>query len=203
MAKIKVIKSGKESAKPSELLPVDGGHGRSGAAEVENAKHLAFSRRKALRLPELVRRPAVAHASTAASPAASAEELTMCQPRDNRECTSQAVPRRALHGSWSCASSAAVLAADRDRHSQIPDPVMLTIGYPHVTGRGSAARYAAGCATHKSRRPGTCKSRRTASARLAESWTESPDGLTWTIQASAQRLFHEEARRFERCENIS
>ncbi len=51
MAKIKVIKSGKESAKPVNYCPwvVDSG---DPPAEVR-AKHSAFSRRKALRLPGL------------------------------------------------------------------------------------------------------------------------------------------------------
>ena len=48
MAKIKVIKSGKESAKPVELLPVGRGFGRSCAAEVTSYSS-AVSGRKALR----------------------------------------------------------------------------------------------------------------------------------------------------------
>ena len=60
MAKIKVIKSGKESAKPVEFLPVGHRHGRSRAAEVTNAKYLALSRRKALRSPGIFDAVAVA-----------------------------------------------------------------------------------------------------------------------------------------------
>ncbi len=74
----------------------------------------------------------------------------------------------------------------------IPANVTLTIGYPHMTGEGQLHGIQQG--SRLISREGLTLPNRDGKAlpRLAESWAESADGLTWTFKLRANALFHDD-----------
>ena len=73
----------------------------------------------------------------------------------------------------------------------IPANVTLTIGYSHMTGEGQLHGIQQG--SRLISREGLTLPNRDGRAlpRLAESWTESVDGLIWTFKLRANALFHD------------
>lgn len=77
---------------------------------------------------------------------------------------------------------------------QVPspsDPITLTIGYPHVTGQDPLHGMQQGARLVSLE--GLVLPSRTGRVqpRIAEAWTESPDGLTWTFRLRSNALFHD------------
>lgn len=90
-------------------------------------------------------------------------------------------------GATACTATGPVAA------TSAPEPVTLTIGYPHQTGDPlhgiqAAARLLSFEGLSYLSRDGQPQ------PRLAESWTESADGLTWTIKIRQNAFFHDGSR---------
>ena len=181
MAKIKVIKSGKETAKAPELLPVGHRIGRSGAAEVSplNVWH------------------------------AGAEKLFDCQEYDSgfgggsmELCSAHrrvVAPRGSRElpmsvrflGLYLCPAFSACSRTPVASARSSNEPITLAVGLPLISGQDSLngiqqiVRLLSLEGLNVIGRDGRPQ------PRLAEGWTESPDGLSWTIRLRQNAVFHD------------